>query len=234
MKKSNNKKITGIKPQSKLWKQIPQQAAGYYTPFIRDNSAYKLLFASLRSLSLITLRFAGLFNLPISLRFALGIGVSRINRLICYISEANFQKSISKAVLHCLTTFIFITLMISVGGCATMQTKETKDEISNLSFSHDGKKVLFDRCRDESCQIQVYDLETGELAAYQSPVNERWTMGKYSYDGKRITFSVIPRKPLGGLELGEMQITVMDADGKNLKKVTTGPGAKLYPTFSLP
>jgi hypothetical protein len=23
--------ITGIKPQSKLWKQIPQQAAGYYT-----------------------------------------------------------------------------------------------------------------------------------------------------------------------------------------------------------
>ena len=159
---------------------------------------------------------------------------TKINRLICYIAEANFHKSISKAVLHCLTTFIFITLMISVGGCATMQTKETKDEISNLSFSHDGKKVLFDRCRDESCQIQVYDLETGELAAYQSPVNERWTMGKYSYDGKRITFSVIPRKPLGGLELGEMQITVMDADGKNLKKVTTGPGAKLYPTFSLP
>jgi hypothetical protein len=23
--------ITGMKPQSKLWKQIPQQAAGYYT-----------------------------------------------------------------------------------------------------------------------------------------------------------------------------------------------------------
>jgi hypothetical protein len=47
--------ITGIKSQSKLWKQIPQQAAGYYT-----------------------LRFAGLFNLPIPLRFAFGIGVSLI------------------------------------------------------------------------------------------------------------------------------------------------------------
>jgi len=35
----------GYEPQSKLWKQIPQQAAGYYT-----------------------LRFAGLFNLPIPLR----------------------------------------------------------------------------------------------------------------------------------------------------------------------
>ena len=92
--------------------------------------------------------------------------------------------------------------------------------------------MVFDRCRNEGCQIQVYDLETGELAAYQSPENERWTMGKYSYDGKRITFSVIPHKPQGGLDLGQMQIAVMDADGKNFKKVTTGTGAKLYPTFS--
>lgn len=109
---------------------------------------------------------------------------------------------------------------------------EQKDSIDNLSFSHDGKSVVFDRCQNDGCQIQVYNLETGELAAYQSPKAERWTMGKYSYDGRRITFSVIPKKPEGGLDLGEMQIAVMDADGKNLKKVTTGPGAKLYPTFS--
>ena len=109
---------------------------------------------------------------------------------------------------------------------------DDKDSISNLSFNHDGKKVVFDRCRSGGCQIQVYDLETGELAAYQSPKGERWTMGKYSYDGKQITFSVIPKKPKGGLDLGAMQIAVMDADGKNYKKVTTGPGAKLYPTFS--
>jgi hypothetical protein len=43
---------------------------------------------------------------------------------------------------------------------------------------------------------------------------------------------VIPYKTLGGLDLGEMQIAVMDADGKNFRKVTTGPGAKLYPAFS--
>jgi len=108
----------------------------------------------------------------------------------------------------------------------------TEDTISELSFSHDAKKVVFDRCSNEGCQIQVYDLETGELAAYQSPKNERWTMGKYSYDGKKFAFSVIPIKPKGGPELGEMQIAVMDANGKNFKKVTTGPGAKLYPTFS--
>jgi tricorn protease-like protein len=120
--------------------------------------------------------------------------------------------------------------MVSTGNCFSIF--EEKDTISNLSFSHDGKKVVFDRCRDEGCQIQVYNLETGELAAYQSPKNERWTMGKYSYDGKRIAFSVFPIKPNDDLDLGNMQIAVMDADGKNLKKVTTGPGAKLYPIFS--
>ncbi len=110
--------------------------------------------------------------------------------------------------------------------------RKEEDTISNLSFSHDGKKVVFDRCRNEGCQIQIYDLETGELAAYQSPQNERWTMGKYSYDGKQIAFSVFPIRSNDDLDHSNMQIAVMDADGKNYKKVTTGPGAKLYPIFS--
>jgi hypothetical protein len=42
--------ITGMKSQSKLWKQIPQQAAGYCT-----------------------LRFAGLFDLQISIHFVFEI-----------------------------------------------------------------------------------------------------------------------------------------------------------------
>jgi Tol biopolymer transport system component len=140
------------------------------------------------------------------------------------------STKINKFVCQSFVIFIFIILAVSTGNCFAMREKE--DTISNLSFSHDGKSVVFDRCQNEGCQIQVYNLETGELAAYQPPKGERWTMGKYSYDGKRIAFSVIPKKPEGGLDLGEMQIAVMDADGKNYKKVTTGPGAKLYPVFS--
>ena len=133
-----------------------------------------------------------------------------------------------RVILFVLMIFLFTP---STGGCMSINSKD-KDSISNLSFNHDGKKVVFDRCREGSCQIQIYDLETGELEAYQTPKNERWTMGKYSYDGKRITFSVIPVSFTGNLDLGQMQIAVMDADGKNYRKVTTGPGAKLYPTFS--
>ena len=141
-------------------------------------------------------------------------------------------------LIHTVSCFakilIVIILFTSFSGCTAMTIG--KDEISELSFAPDGKKVVFDRCQmnfqRKGCQIQVYDLETGELAAYQSPKGERWTMGKYSDDGGRITFSVIPVKPEGGLDLSEMQIAVMDADGKNFRKVTTGQGAKLYPTFS--
>jgi Tol biopolymer transport system component len=158
------------------------------------------------------------------------INSATTNKSTRSIYKINFHKSISKAALCCITVFVLIIMMTSTGGCFTMF--EEKDTISNLSFSHDGKKVVFDRCRNDGCQIQVYDLETGELAAYQSPNNERWTMGKYSYDGKRITFSVIPIEPNDDLDLGGMQIAVMDTDGKNYKKVTTSPGAKLYPTFS--
>jgi hypothetical protein len=49
IKNNFSHRITGMNPQSKLWKQIPQQAAGY------------------------TLRFAGLFNLQISIHFVFEI-----------------------------------------------------------------------------------------------------------------------------------------------------------------
>jgi hypothetical protein len=158
----------------------------------------------------------------------------KINVYIFLNSTSDFQTQIKNAILQIVLTFTLITLMISVGGCATMQereTKEIKDEISNLSFSYDSKKVFFDRCRDDGCQIQVYDLETGELAAYQSPANERWTMAKQSYDGKKIVFSVIP--VVGNdLDLTQMQIGIMDTDGKNYRKLTSDPMPKIYPTFS--
>ena len=127
---------------------------------------------------------------------------------------------------------LFIAIILSSGGYPPVEAKPIKDTISQLSFSHDGKRLLFDRCREGDCQIQVYDLATGELSAYRSPSDERWTMARYSYDGKKIVFSIIPIRKDDSLDLGDMQIAVMDPDGKNIRKITTGPGAKIYPVFS--
>lgn len=156
---------------------------------------------------------------------------AQLSHLLCFPNAGDILKLIDKAIRQRITGMIILALIITVGGCATMQAKDNSDTISNLSFSYDGKKVFFDRCRPRGCQIQVYDLETGELAAYQSPANERWSMAKQSYDGKQIVFSVMPIVR-GSINIAEMQIAVMDTDGKNYRKVTTGPGAKLYPVFS--
>jgi hypothetical protein len=72
-----------MKPQSKLWKQIPQQAAGCYT-----------------------LRFAGLFNLPIPLRFAFGIGVSRI--ILC--SAQNVKANIAMVFINAPIAVLILLL----------------------------------------------------------------------------------------------------------------------------
>jgi hypothetical protein len=86
-------------PQSKLWKQIPQQAAGYYT-----------------------LRFAGLFNLPISLHFVMEIGVSRINNILhVFSSKKNLKYFQDIKIFQNLSAFDF--LFLTAGKIGTIFKK---------------------------------------------------------------------------------------------------------------
>jgi len=72
--------------------------------------------------------------------------------------------------------------------------KGKQDIIREISFSPDGKKIIFDRRNAGSASmIHVYDLSTGELSAYQSPEGEKWGDARYSFDGKHIVFIVMPR-----------------------------------------
>ena len=47
---SATEKDHGYEPESKLWKQVPQQAAGYKPSAVRDCSTYQLRYASLSEL----------------------------------------------------------------------------------------------------------------------------------------------------------------------------------------
>ncbi len=127
------------------------------------------------------------------------------------------------------TIFVLMALIFLIEGCATMKNK---DHINNISFSFDGKKILFSRQKGEGpAQIQVYNLETSVLSAYKSPDDELWSMARYSYDGSSIVFIIYPKVDKK-LDLAGMQVAVMDSDGKNIKKVTNSPGVKIYPSFS--
>jgi hypothetical protein len=154
-------------------------------------------------------------------------GTRRLHLPVSLIGKQYFKTaSIGVAVL------VLITLIFLNGKCAAAQENDINDTISRISFSHDGKKVLFDRCREKKCRIQVYNLETGGVSAYESPLDERWTMARYSDDGKNIVFSIIPIDRNGFPDLGNMQIAVMNPDGMNVRKITTGSGVKIHPTFS--
>lgn len=155
----------------------------------------------------------------------------RTNDMNRHIGKIIPERSNIQAFATGIAIFIGIALVLSAGGCSAMGPKKISDTLSNLSFSHDGKKLLFDRCRNDDCQIQVYDLAKEELSAYQSPPDERWTMARYSYDGTKIVFAIIPMGRYY-LNFSDMQIAIMDPDGRNVRKITTGPGAKVHPTFS--
>ena len=138
------------------------------------------------------------------------------------------MKKIIMEIMVMLFCFMAFT------GCATMD-KEKRDFIRDISFSTDGKKILFNRSFDHGpYMIHVYDLEKGELAAYQSPKGETWGDARYSFDGKRIVFITMPLIGDKGnkADPAHWQIAVMDPDGKNVRKITKTTGLKLYPSFS--
>ncbi len=58
------------------------------------------------------------------------------------------------------------------------------DTIRRINFSPDGKKIIFNRSKGAlPNMIHVYDLETGDLTAFQPPAGESWSDANYSPDG---------------------------------------------------
>ena len=146
-----------------------------------------------------------------------------------------------KPYFLCFVLVTFLFLSMHIGSEAMDQGK--MDLIRDISFSPDGKKIIFARSHGgRPSMIHVYDLETGELSAYRSPDGEQWGFARYSFDGKHIVFITIPllvghindlaNSQMTIEDIDNSQIAVMDPDGKNVRKITNTPGLKVYPSFS--
>jgi Tol biopolymer transport system component len=139
------------------------------------------------------------------------------------------RVSILYAVLIICELLLFRSVFMSTSlkySAEEERARNNKVSIDHISFSNDGKKILFERYKGRKGSgghfIDVYDLEKHELCAYQSPPGEYWTMARYSHDGRHIVFCIQKKSD-------PLQIVIMDSDGKNIKQIATGGE---YPTFS--
>lgn len=134
---------------------------------------------------------------------------------------ALFTASISVLV-------IFYGIMLST--CGKPAASNRADYFGNLSFTSDGKAIVFERRNGKSpTQIQMLDLASGELTAYQSPEGEIWVMPKCSPCDGRVVLVIHP--PDENHIPGATQIATMNVDGSNFKKLTDSNGYKTYPSL---
>lgn len=130
-------------------------------------------------------------------------------------------------------SFIFAYgLFVLAGGLEPRKTVDPNpDRISHLSFTHDGKAIVFARENGKSdTQIQTYDLHLGALALYVPPQGEMWTMPSCSPTGRKIVFVV--RSPDKYKHPGTTQIATMNIDGSEHRKLTNSGGYKANPAIS--
>jgi Tol biopolymer transport system component len=144
----------------------------------------------------------------------------------------NIRKNLNAIGAVLVGFFVFVMFLEFIFDSA----RSKFDRINHISFSPDGKNLLFDRSKgDRRLRLHVYDFATGELSAYQSPDGEYWSMGRYSRDGKRIVFVIMPLLcSFTGFKSDpvNMQIAIMDPDGRNVRVITSTPGVKIFPSFS--
>ena len=128
---------------------------------------------------------------------------------------------------YCFLLLLILPLLM-LEGCGN--TKQ--DSIYGLSFSNDNKQIIFHRSKGNGrSRLHVYNLDTNKLGAYESPSYEEWIMPEYSHDGRHIVFVAVPHDGKNAYLKG-MQIAIMDIDGKNMRRLTNTPDAKVYPSFS--
>jgi len=113
--------------------------------------------------------------------------------------------------------------------------KPEMDAVYSPAWSPDGKKILFCGIKDGKLDLFTVDIET---LAYTRLTDDYFdeTHPHWSPDGKRIVFASDRLDPPYNYSIAAMKgnydIFVMDADGKNIKRITTDPFNDIEPYWS--
>jgi TolB protein len=108
--------------------------------------------------------------------------------------------------------------------------------ISYPAISPDGKRVAFSGTEGASSHLYLLSVKEGKLIQLTFDELVLDKTPAWSPDGKKIAFARAPLKirvineTMGTYEPGEYDIYIIDADGSNLRRLTTEGG--YYPTWS--
>lgn len=121
--------------------------------------------------------------------------------------------------------FLFGALML--GGCALDRYSQTRHV--SWSLSPMGKGLAYMRCdiQNSPCTIALYSFEHDKTALYRNGTGAHWGLPSFSPDAKMLAFAV--NEP--GTD--NRQIAIMSRDGTGYRVVTSEPGLRSTPTFSL-
>lgn len=140
----------------------------------------------------------------------------------------------------------WLPALLLVAVAAIARADETQSATANIneftygspSFSPDSQKLVFDRCTSAGkCAIHILNITTNTLTYLQAPEDQVWFSGKLSPSGQQIVFVAVPLRENGTLMYGNrdyenVQIAIMDSDGRNFRMLTSGAGYKSAPNFS--
>lgn len=129
-----------------------------------------------------------------------------------------------------------IFALIALASCSSSSYIRGADidgkgaSISDLTFHPDGDRLVFSLGAARAKRpFVVMTISTGQVAYLEyrelDSGDRYWTDPSISDDGSNIVFVVADKE-------NNAQIAMMDADGRNARKVTSGPGFRYIPSFS--
>ena len=119
--------------------------------------------------------------------------------------------------------------LLALGGTLLSGTDAVADNqiFRSPDISPANDMVLFDYCHlKRGCGLAAYVLASGKTFLLEKPEDESWISPAFSPDGQQIAFA---RAPVSSYS---SQIAIMNADGTNIRTLTTGIGRALFPSFS--
>jgi len=120
---------------------------------------------------------------------------------------------------HIKLSLIILMPVLLISGCMQMEDADKNNILSeDISISPDDQYILFSFYKNNISAIYRADIDGKNVKQLTFPKNESHLGARYSPDGQKILFLAFPQhsgKPQSYLYL-------MDADGANIKQMTTG------------